>query len=75
MSHAAFVFTSNADGHFQKAGFTEERIAECHGSIYRLQCIEECSQDLWPADDVLQVLDEHSFRLVSAIPRCQGAEL
>lgn len=70
MEHGAFVFTSNVDGHFQKAGFAQERVAECHGSIHWLQCIDECSQHTWPADDVLPVLDEHSFRLVSTIPRC-----
>src|SRR5262245_12327784 len=26
-----FVFTSNVDGQFQKAGFPEERAIECHG--------------------------------------------
>src|ERR1051326_5968795 len=29
-----FVFTSNVDGHFQKAGFAGDRILECHGSIH-----------------------------------------
>ncbi len=34
----AFVFTSNVDGQFQKAGFAEARIMEVHGSIHHLQC-------------------------------------
>src|ERR1700739_1568777 len=29
----AFVFTSNVDGHFQRAGFVEDRIEEHHGSV------------------------------------------
>src|SRR5439155_19501480 len=33
-----FVFTSNVDGQFQKAGFPEDRLLECHGSIHYLQC-------------------------------------
>ena len=33
----AFVFTSNVDGHFQKAGFAEDAVMECHGSINYLQ--------------------------------------
>jgi NAD-dependent SIR2 family protein deacetylase len=33
------VFTSNVDGHFQKAGFDEASITECHGSINHLQCL------------------------------------
>ncbi len=36
MARGAFVFTSNVDGQFQKAGFSEERIEEHHGSIHRL---------------------------------------
>jgi NAD-dependent SIR2 family protein deacetylase len=36
--HGCFVFTSNVDGHFQKAGFHSDRIVECHGSIHHLQC-------------------------------------
>jgi NAD-dependent SIR2 family protein deacetylase len=36
--HGAFVYTSNVDGQFQAAGFSEERIVECHGSILHFQC-------------------------------------
>jgi NAD-dependent SIR2 family protein deacetylase len=35
-----FVYTSNVDGQFQKAGFDEHRIVECHGSIHHLQHLE-----------------------------------
>ena len=40
MAHGYRVFTSNVDGHFQKAGFDEQRIEERHGSIHYLQCVE-----------------------------------
>ena len=47
-----FVYTSNVDGQFQKAGFAEDRIVECHGSIHHLQHLEP---DAWeepiPADN------------------------
>ena len=42
-----FVFTSNVDGHFQKSGFDSDRIVECHGSIHKLQCIDDCSDEIW----------------------------
>lgn len=42
-----FVFTSNVDGHFQKAGFDPQRIFECHGNIYAMQCQAPCSNELW----------------------------
>jgi len=32
MRRGAFVFTSNVDGQFQKAGILEDRVHECHGS-------------------------------------------
>jgi NAD-dependent SIR2 family protein deacetylase len=35
-----FVYTSNVDGQFQKAGFDADRIVECHGSIHYLQHLE-----------------------------------
>ncbi len=44
------VFTSNVDGQFQKAGFSEERLHECHGSIHWLQCSVPCSADIWSAE-------------------------
>jgi NAD-dependent SIR2 family protein deacetylase len=33
-----FIFTSNIDNQFQKAGFSDEKIYECHGSLSHLQC-------------------------------------
>ncbi|MDF1878392.1 hypothetical protein JHD46_01920 [Sulfurimonas sp. SAG-AH-194-C20] len=38
-----FVFTSNVDGQFQKAGFDEKRIYEVHGSIHHFQCCKNCT--------------------------------
>ena len=42
-----FVFTSNVDGQFQKAGFDDAKIYEVHGSIHHLQCTESCTQSIW----------------------------
>ena len=42
-----FVFTSNVDGQFQKAGFDEDKIYEVHGSIHQLQCTTPCKQEVW----------------------------
>lgn len=70
MEHGAFVFTSNVDGHFQKGGFAEERVAECHGSIHWLQCVEACRAHLWSADEVRVEVDEVHCRLLSPLPAC-----
>ncbi|MEI7430924.1 MAG: Sir2 family NAD-dependent protein deacetylase [Betaproteobacteria bacterium] len=65
-----FVFTSNVDGHFGKAGFATERINECHGSINHLQCLAGCSSEIWPADDYFPEVDEENCLLTSGFPAC-----
>lgn len=50
-----FVFTSNVDGQFQKAGFDEQKIIECHGSIHYLQCTHNCSDNIWENDEKLNI--------------------
>ena len=70
LEHGAFVFTSNVDGHFQKAGFAAERIVECHGSIHHLQCMEKCGQPIWQADAFAPEIDHAKCRLTSGPPRC-----
>ena len=69
-THGAFVFTSNVDGQFQRAGIAEERIAEVHGSLHHLQCLEACCDALWRADGFEPVVDESECRIRSPLPRC-----
>ncbi len=63
-------FTSNVDGQFQKAGFKPEHVTQCHGSIHRLQCMDQCGQEAWSADDFNPVVDAEICRLLSPLPRC-----
>ncbi|MGE4329661.1 Sir2 family NAD-dependent protein deacetylase [Diaphorobacter sp.] len=70
MPQGCFVFTSNVDGHFQKAGYPTARIYECHGSIHRLQCTANCSGEIWPTADLHPQVDEAACLLQSAPPRC-----
>lgn len=65
-----FVFTSNVDGQFQKAGFPAERIVECHGSIHFLQCTRQCGAAIWPANGVQVEVDDATIRAVSELPVC-----
>ena len=67
-----FVFTSNVDGHFQEAGFEEDKIEECHGSIHYLQCVRPCSDDIWHAGDLAIEIDEEIFRASEPLPRCRN---
>jgi NAD-dependent SIR2 family protein deacetylase len=66
-----FVFTSNVDGQFQKAGYDEKKIVEIHGSIHHLQCTIPCIDDIWPADDVEIDIDMEKFEAKEPLPKCK----
>ncbi len=70
MQHGAFVFTSNVDGQFQKAGFNAARIFECHGSIHHLQCLDGCGASIWPADNLAVQIDAEECQWLPELPRC-----
>jgi NAD-dependent SIR2 family protein deacetylase len=66
-----FVFTSNVDGQFQKAGFAEDHVEECHGSVHHLQCTHACSAGIWDAYNERVVVDEDTFRAKEPLPHCK----
>lgn len=66
----SFVFTSNVDGHFQRVGFAEDRVVECHGSILYLQCTGPCCDDIWEADGLELDVDPETFRARGPLPAC-----
>ena len=70
MPGGGWVFTSNVDGQFQKAGFEPDRLYECHGSIHHLQCTQPCGDEIWAADDVHPDIDTDSCTLTNALPSC-----
>ena len=72
MPDGGFVFTSNVDGQFQCAGFSEQCIVECHGSIHFLQCLKHCTDAIWSADDFSPDIEENSGRLINPPPRSQN---
>ena len=65
----SFIFTSNVDGQFQKAGFGDDQIMECHGSIHHLQCIHDCQKKIWSAEDTVVRIGD-GFRAVDPLPQC-----
>lgn len=70
MSCGGFVFTSNVDGQFQKAGFDPLQILECHGSIHRLQCADPCDSQIWSAEGLHLEVDPETVRTSSPLPTC-----
>ncbi|MCP4213330.1 MAG: NAD-dependent deacetylase [bacterium] len=65
-----FVFTSNVDGQFQEAGYEDDRVIECHGSIHHLQCSRPCSDALWKAEDEKVKVDENTMKAAPPLPVC-----
>jgi NAD-dependent SIR2 family protein deacetylase len=68
--YGVFVFTSNVDGQFQRAGFDPERIVECHGTIETWQCLRGCGAGLAPAPADEIGVDATSFRASDPLPSC-----
>ena len=65
-----FVFTSNVDGQFQKAGYAADQVYECHGSIHHLQCAQPCCQEIWPAERTEVKVEPEHFVALDPLPQC-----
>ena len=65
-----FVYTSNVDGQFQKAGYDGDSIEECHGSIHHFQCAGPCCNDIWDAGGTPVAVDEERFEALDPLPLC-----
>lgn len=70
MERGLFVYTSNVDGQFQRAGFDAASLHECHGAIERLQCTRPCSLATWAADALQPDIDEAACRWRGRLPTC-----
>lgn len=64
------VFTSNVDHQFQRAGYGEDQITECHGSIEHVQCMAECGVGILPAGDETVSIDMETMRAADPLPAC-----
>lgn len=68
-----FVVTSNAEGHFQLAGFKEEHVYEVEVSWLTMRCSKKCHTDLYPTLDTMRTLatiEENGMVPLEAVPRC-----
>lgn len=64
------VFAFNVDGRFQRAGF--KLVAEVHGSVHHLQCVRQCSEEIWPAADLAVPVDPRTMRAAEPLPECHN---
>lgn len=70
MPHGGFVYTSNVDGHFQRAGVLQDRVYEVHGTIGAMQCLGECGAGIFPADAHSVTVEHDTMRAVPPLPHC-----
>jgi NAD-dependent SIR2 family protein deacetylase len=70
MPHGSRIFTSNVDGHFQKAQIPALHVDECHGSIHQLQCLQRCTDAVWPASGFDPLVDTARCELIGPVPAC-----
>ena len=69
-ANASFVFTSNVDGQFQAANFSDQSIMECHGSIHFLQCLRKCGKAIWPFPEDYSFSIDQNLIAVEPLPKC-----
>ena len=76
-----FVFTSNADGMFERNGFDPARIFTAQGDYSRLQCLKPCSPaSVWPIrpfiERALPTIDPETQMITdpAAIPICPNCK-
>lgn len=70
-----FVFTSNVDGAFEKAGFPQQQILEAHGSIHHLQHAHRRDGPIFDGAKWNVEVDEATFRAVEPLPRDEAGKL
>ena len=68
-SHS-FVLTSNIDNLTIRVGFAPERIHQCHGSIFQLQCRVPCTRTVWPMPNLDMKICYDSLRAEGDLPHC-----
>jgi NAD-dependent SIR2 family protein deacetylase len=74
--HDYFVFTTNVDGQFHKAGFDIQKLATPQGDYGLFQCSRPCHDTVYPNQELVKELctslpdGEFSLR-PEQVPRCQ----
>jgi NAD-dependent SIR2 family protein deacetylase len=70
MPRGGFVFTSNVDGHFLRAGFDPDGIVEVHGTLVAMQCLDDCGIGIFPSEPFAVAIDEETMRAIPPLPAC-----
>jgi len=63
-----FVYTSNVDNQFQKSGFDENRIVECHGTLFWMQSLHDNGK-IWPCPNNFSIEIDHTTFKGNPLPK------
>jgi len=72
-----FVITPNADGMFERYGFSEEKLYTIQGDFKYMQCAKPCTPNVWLTkpviDEILPVTSKETQEIIdsSKIPKCK----
>ena len=53
-----YVMTSNVDQHFEKAGYTTDKIYSIHGDLKNIQCSKKCCRDISPMPTLTEIFTD-----------------
>ena len=70
MPGGVFVYTSNVDGQFQKAGFDPDRVVDAHRSIHHMQCLARCGAGVFASHPDAVDVDPATMRAGGPLPSC-----
>mmetsp|Transcript_11624 Transcript_11624/g.26627 ORF Transcript_11624/g.26627 Transcript_11624/m.26627 type:complete len:380 (-) Transcript_11624:439-1578(-) len=69
-----FVYTSNVDTAFQRAGINSELIYEIHGDVMKWQCRIPCCQKVWTLPDEYRFEVDEGTRRARRARRIEGED-
>lgn len=52
----SFVVTTNAEGHFEPAGFPEESVFAMEGSFREMVCADRCTDEVTPSEEAVRAM-------------------
>jgi NAD-dependent SIR2 family protein deacetylase len=70
LPRGGFVFTSNVDGHFQRAGFSPQCVVEVHGSFEGMQCTRDCGIGIFRGSEIEVQIEPSTMKAIGRLPAC-----
>lgn len=68
-----FILTSNAEGHFELAGFDSKKVYELEGNWIEMRCCRNCHDTTYPSLPIIHKLakmEQNGVVPTASIPRC-----